>query len=130
MESSASTIFSSPEFGALLLTAIVLPTTICTYLFVTRSVARWFVLLLALVLIALSGIDLLLLQVLADMASKTPSTLDDKLFAAGMSVALYLLPAVFAGIGVNLLSHALLSHLVRAERRFERDHPDDVRAPN
>ena len=31
-----------------------------------------------------------------------------------------LLPAVFAGLGVNLLTHVLLNHLRRAERNFER----------
>ena len=35
--------------------------------------------------------------------------------------SLYLLPAVFAGIGVNLVSHVVIRHLNLAESRFERD---------
>jgi hypothetical protein len=29
---------------------------------------------------------------------------------------------MFGGVGVNLISHILISHLVRAERRFAKDH--------
>ena len=70
-------------------------------------------------LITLAGANVYLLQRLTAQAGTTPSTLDDKLFASELSVALYLLPAVFAGIGVNLLSHALISHLTKAEQRYE-----------
>ncbi len=31
---------------------------------------------------------------------------------------------MFGGIGVNLVSHILVSHLVGAERRFAKEHPD------
>jgi hypothetical protein len=117
-----SNAFLHPNFAILLVSAVLLPSTICAYLLLTRSVSRWVVLLLALVLLVLSGIDLVLLQSLARLAKVSASTLDDKVFAAGISVALYLFPAVFASIGANLLSHALLSHLVSAEKRFEREH--------
>lgn len=36
-------------------------------------------------------------------------------------------PAVFAGIGVNLISHVLIEHLFRAERNFDRTHPQTER---
>jgi hypothetical protein len=120
----ASSVFVHPTFAILVVTGVLLPSAICAYLFSTRSVSRWAVLLLALVLLALSGIDLVLLQWLARLARASASTLDDKVFSAGMSMALYLLPAGFAGIGVNLLSHALLSHLAGAEKRFEDQHAD------
>jgi hypothetical protein len=35
------------------------------------------------------------------------------------------LPAVFGGIGVNLISHVLLRHLAEAEERFDREHTDE-----
>ena len=34
------------------------------------------------------------------------------------------LPVVFGGIGVNLISHVLLRHLTEAEGRFDREHSD------
>ena len=71
--------------------------------------------------IGLSGVDLVLLQKLAEKAKLSLSTFDDRLFVTELSIALYLLPAVFAGIGVNLVSHVLIRHLNRAEKRFEQD---------
>jgi len=35
------------------------------------------------------------------------------------------LPVVFGGIGVNLISHVRLRHLTEAEKRFDREHPDE-----
>ena len=40
-------------------------------------------------------------------------------------MALYLFPATFGGIGVNVISHVLVQHLVEAEKRFAREHRDD-----
>ena len=37
------------------------------------------------------------------------------------ALGLYLLPALFAGIGINLVSHVLIHHLVSAERRFDQN---------
>jgi hypothetical protein len=58
------------------------------------------------------------------MAKLTPSLADDKIFVSEVSIALYLLPAMFGGIGINLLSHVLISHLYSAEKRFKKEHPD------
>ena len=85
----------------------------------TRSISRLTVLLFGITLIAIAGIDVFLLQRLAGMARYTASLLDDTVFASEFSVALYLLPALFAGIGVNLPSHVLVSHLIDAEREFD-----------
>lgn len=48
--------------------------------------------------------------------------LDDAVFTSELATALYLLPALFAGIGVNMLSHILISHLAQAEKRFNGRH--------
>lgn len=109
------------EFFILVLTSVLLPTAIYTTLLLKKSISQWTVLVLALVLIALSGVDLVLLQKLAEKAKVSMSTFDDHLFVAELSMALYLLPAIFAGIGVNLVSHVLIRHLNRAESRFEHD---------
>lgn len=78
--------------------------------------------LFAVTLVVISGINVFLLQRLAEMAKLSPSLLDNKFFASEISVALYLLPAIFAGIGVNMMPHILMSHLVEAEKRFDCEH--------
>ncbi|MNY42955.1 hypothetical protein D3C86_1778840 [compost metagenome] len=62
---------------------------------------------------------------MAAVAKNTPSLADDAVFISELSIALYILPVVFGGIGVNLISHVLLRHLTEAEKRFDREHPDD-----
>jgi len=96
-----------------------LPAGIYATLLIKRSISQWTVLVLALVLIALSGIDFVLLQKLAEKAKLSSSAFDDRMFVTELSMALYLLPAVFAGIGVNLVSHVVIRHLNLAESRFE-----------
>ena len=49
---------------------------------------------------------------------------DDAWFSSELTIARYLLPVVFGGIGVNLISHVLLRHLTEAEGRFDREHSD------
>ena len=66
-------------------------------------------------LILLSGADVFLLRRLKDMALATPSLLDDKVFASEFTVALYLLPLLFGGVGINLVSHVLVEHLRTVE---------------
>ena len=44
-----------------------------------------------------------LLQSLAAVAKNTPSLADDAVFISELSIALYVLPVVFGGIGVNLI---------------------------
>lgn len=48
-----------------------------------------------------------------------PTPREDLYFASEVALALYLLPMVLAGIGVNLVSHVLVHHLAEAERRFD-----------
>ena len=65
-----------------------------------------------------------LLQPNAAQANSTPSLAEDAWFSSELTIALYLLPVVFGGIGVNLISHVLLRHLAEAEGRFDREHSD------
>ncbi|MBL0140521.1 MAG: hypothetical protein IPP91_00200 [Betaproteobacteria bacterium] len=116
------TVFFEMEFLLLVACSVLVPAAIYGYLYRKRAIARWTVLFFASTLIALSGVDVLLLQVLATMARATPSTYDDRLFNSEMALALYLLPAVFAGIGVNLISHVLIGHLADAEKTFDTEH--------
>ena len=43
-------------------------------------------------------------------------------FLSEVSFALYLFPLMFGGIGVNMVSHALVNHPTAAESRFARKH--------
>lgn len=109
------------DFFLLVTTSLLLPAGIYATLLLKRSISQWTVLVLALVLITLSGIDFVLLQKLAEKAKLSSSAFDDRMFVTELSMTLYLLPAVFAGIGVNLVSHVVIRHLNLAESRFERD---------
>jgi hypothetical protein len=113
-------VFFEADFFLLIATSVVAPIAIYAYLFTRRSVARTTVLAFASLLIVLSGIDVLLLKALGHMARSSLAPLEDKLFNTEISVTLYLLPALFAGIGVNLISHVLVDHIAHAERRFDR----------
>ena len=94
------------------------------WLLVTRSISRWAVLGFGVALVLIAGVDVYLLQSIAAQAKSTPSLADDAWFSSELTIALYLLPVVFGGIGVHLISHVLLRHLTEAEGRFDREHSD------
>lgn len=126
-------VFPEIKFWLLVATSVVIPFGIYGTLLVKRAVSKVTVLLFGFSLVLLAGVDVYLLQSLATLAKHTTSLADDTVFVSELSVALYLLPAMFAGIGVNMVSHVLISHLVRAEARFDLEHPaqrpSSVRTP-
>ena len=79
----------------------------------------------AVALVLIAGVDVYLLQTLAGLAKETASLIDDAVFTSELTIALYVLPVVFGGIGVNLISHVLLRHRNEAEGRFDREHGDE-----
>lgn len=117
-------VFVEVRFWVLVVFSLVLPGGIYALLLATRSISRPAVLGFGIALVLIAGVDVYLLQSLATLAKKTPSLEDDAVFLSELSIALYILPVVFGGIGVNLISHVLLHHLSGAERRFDREHPD------
>jgi glucan phosphoethanolaminetransferase (alkaline phosphatase superfamily) len=120
-----TTVFTEMRFWLLVLFSGVLPFAIYWILLVKRAVSRTTVLLLGLSLVAIAGVDVYLLQSLATQAKLTASVADDAIFASEVSIALYLLPAMFGGIGINIISHVLVSHLNEAETRFNAENRDD-----
>ncbi|MBP8786424.1 MAG: hypothetical protein WBO88_15585 [Candidatus Dechloromonas phosphoritropha] len=116
-------VFIRTEFFLLILFSLVVPLAIYAYMMWKRAISRKTVFFLAIVLIVLAGIDILLLQKLKGQAELTSSLIDNALFSSELSLALYLLPALFAGVGINMMSHLLISHLSQAERQFDREHP-------
>jgi hypothetical protein len=118
------TVFVELRFWLLVTFSLVVPAVIYGVLLVKRAVSRGTVLLLGLTLVAIAGFDLYLLQSLAATAKASASLADDAVFLSELTIGLYLLPAVLAGIGMNVISHVLIRHLEEAERQFEREHPD------
>ena len=115
----SSTVFTEVRFWLLVIFSGVLPFGIYWVLLVKRAISRRTVLLLGLSLVAIAGVDVYLLQSLATLAKLTASLADDAIFVSEVSIALYLLPAMFGGIGINVISHVLVSHLAEAETRFK-----------
>lgn len=115
------TVFVELKFWILVAFSLVAPVIIYGVLLGKRAVSRITVLVLGLALVAIAGLDMYLLQSLVQMAKETPSLADDAVFLSELTLGLYLLPALFAGIGINLISHVLIRHLDEAERQFEKD---------
>lgn len=118
-------VFVEMRFWLLVIFSLVLPAGIYGVLLATRSISSRAVLVFGIALVLISGVDVYLLQSLSSLAKTSPSLADDALFVSELSIALYVLPVVFGGIGVNLISHVLLRHLTEAEKRFEREHSDE-----
>ena len=121
----SNSVFFEFRFWLLVAFSLVLPVAIYVVLLATRSISRPAVLAFGVVLVLMAGVDVYLLQTLKSLAHASPALADDSLFNTYMSTALYVLPAVFGGIGVNLISHVLLRHLAEAEERFDREHTDE-----
>lgn len=118
----STTVFAELGFWILVAFSFFVPFVIYGVLLARRAVSPKTVLLLCAILVAIAGLDVFLLQSMANAAKTTPSLADDAVLLSELSVALYLLPAMFGGIGINLVSHVLLRHLEEAERVFEREH--------
>ena len=118
-------VFVEVRFWLLVIFSLVLPAGIYGVLLRSRSISSRAVLVFGVALVLIAGVDVYLLQSLSWLAKTSPSLADDALFVSELSIALYVLPVVFGGIGVNLISHVLLRHLTEAEKRFEREHLRD-----
>jgi hypothetical protein len=117
-----SSVFPEMKFWLLVASSFVIPFTIYGTLLAKKAVSRLTVFLFGLGLVLLAGVDVYLLQGLSVLARASLSLADDKVFVSEISLALYLLPAMFAGIGINMVSHVLIRHLVQAEAEFDEEH--------
>ena len=112
-------VFVEFEFWLLVMFSVVIPVAIIWLCLTIRRVSRHHVLAVGLLLVAIAGVDIYLLQALKRRARETPSTADDVIFDSEITVGLYVLPALLAGIGVNIASHVVIQHLSDAQRRFD-----------
>jgi hypothetical protein len=106
-----ASVFVELKFWMLVLFSLLLPVAIYWTLLRRRTTSQRAVMLLGLALVAIAGVDVYLLQGLSALAKLTPSVADDAVFLSEVTVGLYALPALFGGIGVNVLSHVLIRHL-------------------
>src|SRR5271170_4830868 len=120
-------VFVEVEFWLLVVFSILMPTAIIWISLTIRKVSRNRVLAVGLLLVAIAGVDIYLLQALQRRSRETPSTADDAIFDSEITVGLYVLPALLAGIGVNVVSHVIIQHLSDAQRRFVGQRP--IRPP-
>lgn len=118
-------VFVELDFFLMIVLSLLLPAAIYGYMMWKRALSRLAIFGFGISLIVLAGVNVVVLRRLAELAAHTPSLLDDRLFASGISLALYLFPALFAGVGINIVSHLLVSHLTEAERRYRREHSGD-----
>jgi hypothetical protein len=123
-------VFVELEFWLLVMFSVVMPTAIIWLCLTVRKVSRNHVLALGLLLVAIAGVDIYLLQALKRRSQETPSTADDVIFDSEITVGLYVLPALLAGIGVNIASHVIIQHLSDAQRRFSRHGTSDLDEPD
>lgn len=118
-----STIFVEFRFWLLIVLSFLAPYVVYRFLYRTLSVSRVTVAFFGALLLLIAGVDVYLLQVLQTMARRSASIVDDMVFVSELSVALYILPVSFAGVGINLVSHVLTEHLTKAEARYRDEHP-------
>ena len=120
MDNVPTSVFEELKFWLLVLFSLVAPVLIVWGCLTVRSLSRNTVLVIGLVLVGIAGFDIYLLQALARAALATPSLADDVVFDSEITVGLYVLPALLAGIGINITSHSLIQHLTDAQARFAR----------
>jgi hypothetical protein len=108
-----------PEFVLLIACSIVAPVLVYWLMWSRRRISRGAVVLFGISLIVLAGIDVGLLRILASLASRSHGGLDYAVFNSELSIALYVLPTLFAGTGINLVTHVLIQHVAIAERRLD-----------
>ena len=108
--------FVELRFWSLIVLSLAVPTGLYMLLRKHRAISPGTTLLLGVTLVAVAAIDTGLLHSLASGAASTVTRLDD-LFASEMAIGLYLVPALFGGVGIDLISTVLRNHLQAAEHR-------------
>lgn len=108
---SSDTVLIKAEFWALVLTSLALPAGILWHLVRVVRISRRVLIGYSIVLMAISGLDVVLIKTIAVLARETTGLADDKIFLSEYSMALYLLPLITAAVGTNLLTYTITRHL-------------------
>ena len=122
-------IYLELEFWALVVFSALAPAGVFIWLIRKRRIARATVAGVGLVLVLLAGVDAIILQRLSAKAKATPGVADDAVFASEFSIALFMLPLIMAGVGVNMISHVLNEHLIIAELEYDKRERESTTPP-
>jgi hypothetical protein len=109
------------EFGILVIFSFAVPTAMLVGMMRKRVFSRLTLIILGHVLVLLAGIDAICLQRLASKAKLSAGLVDDTVFTSEISIALYIIPMILAGIGINVVSHVLCGHLTIVELKERQD---------
>jgi EamA domain-containing membrane protein RarD len=109
------------RFWALIALSLAVPVGLYALLRKRRAISTRTTLLLGVTLVTVAAVDTGLLHSLASGAAQTVTKLDD-VFASEMAIGLYLVPALFGGVGIDLISTVLRNHLQVAEHRHRSGH--------
>lgn len=109
------------RFWALIALSMAVPVGLYALLRKRRAISTRTTLLLGVTLVTVAAVDTGLLHSLASGAAQTVTKLDD-VFASEMAIGLYLVPALFGGVGIDLISTVLRNHLQAAEHRHRSGH--------
>lgn len=109
------------RFWALIVLSLAVPVGLYALLRKRRAISPGTTLLLGVTLVTVAAVDTGLLHSLASGAASTVTRLDD-VFASEMAIGLYLVPALFGGVGIDLISTVLRNHLQAAEHRYRSGH--------
>ena len=99
------------EFWGLVAVSIALPVAVIWHLVRVVRISRALLIGYSITLMGVSGLDAVLIKAIAVLARQTSSLADDKVFLGEYSLALYLLPLISAGVGMNLLTYTITRHL-------------------
>lgn len=123
----SNTVFTHLQFWLLILFSGAPTAGIYWLAMARRAMSRPVIVLLGFSLVLIAAIDVVLLQSLKGQAKLTPSLADDAFFNSEISIALFLVPAMFCGIGINVISHVIVDHLVESHKRFRMKDADGQR---
>jgi hypothetical protein len=117
MMTLTGSVFVELRFWLLVVVSVVLPLALFLGLHKRRAISPRSVFWLGLTLVAIAATDVAMMRSLQLAAAQSPSHLDDFL-ASEVAVGLYLIPALFGGIGIDLISSVFRRHLEAAEHRY------------
>ena len=104
-------IYLEYEFWALLICTIIVPSAVFIWMMMKRKFSQISIVAIGVLLVVIAGMDAIFLRILSAKAKISPGILDDQIFVSEISIALYIIPLILAGVGVNLASHVLCNHL-------------------
>jgi len=117
-----NSVFVEIRFWLLVVISFATPAAIYALLMRRASISRGAVFGLGVLLVLISAVDVYLLQALNALALHSLSRVDDVVFSSELTIALYAFPVLYGGVGVNVVSHLLIDHLLKAERLSDRQH--------